>query len=150
LNNRVRDLIVEIRDLGISETLVHGDINSGNLISSPESCVLLDWAEAWISHPFISFEYLRELLRKTHSDRPSWMKELYSAYALPWSELFESTRIERAFAVSAAAAALIYAMVYADVPAARMQDHGRREAFLRSLIRRVDRETRELKTRVAA
>src|SRR5260370_12676787 len=138
LSNRVRGLIAEICDLGIPETLVHGDINSGNLISSPERCVFLDWAEAWISHPFVSFEYLKELLGRTHPTRANWLQDLRSAYAEPWRSLNGHSVVDRALRMSPALAALVYALACADPPCHLEPLPARPEPFLRTLLRRID------------
>lgn len=140
LEGRVHELIIDAKDLAMPETLVHGDVNAGNLITSSEGCVLLDWAEAWISHPFVSFEYLKELLRRTHPTRADWLQDLRSAYAEPWRTLYGNSVVDRALAISPALAALVYALACADTPchSERLRTH--REQFLRSLVRRIGRE----------
>src|SRR5260370_33701905 len=73
LNTReIRELAMQIKDfcscledLGLPDTLVDLDLNPGNIIGGFERCVFLDWAEAYVGHPFFTFEYLREHLSRT-------------------------------------------------------------------------------------
>ncbi len=143
LKARVRVLLAELRALHIDESLVHGDINPGNLIVSPGGCTFLDWAEAWIGHPFVSFEYFRELLRKTHPDRPGWLYEVQAAYSAPWRDRYGTARVDHALRISPAIAPLAYAMGAIELPVRFQTLSPRQEAFLRSLVRRIDREARD-------
>ena len=51
-------------DLVIPDALGHLDLNPGNVIVSEGQCVFLDWAEAFVGHPFFSFQYLVEHFRR--------------------------------------------------------------------------------------
>ena len=64
LSARVQDALAVLEDTGIPTTLGHMDINPGNIVCSPTGCVFLDWAEAFVGHPFLTFEYLLEHFRR--------------------------------------------------------------------------------------
>src|SRR5258708_4900843 len=106
--SRMREIVEELASLGIKETLAHGDINAGNVIIAKGGCIFLDWAEAWISHPFISYEYLAELLRKLRPNEPEWLDELRFSYLRPWRDAYRDAILERTLALSRAVAAPVY------------------------------------------
>jgi hypothetical protein len=54
-----------IEDAGIPCTLLHGDVNLGNISISGHSCVFLDWCEAYIGFPFATLEHLLFLIPAT-------------------------------------------------------------------------------------
>ena len=65
LGERLQTALEALDALGIPETLGHLDLNPGNIVASPDRCVFLDWAEAYLGNPFFTFQYLLEHLRRT-------------------------------------------------------------------------------------
>jgi len=61
---QLKEVCVHLKDLGFPDTLGHLDFNPGNIIAGSDRCVFLDWAEAYVGHPFLTFEYLRALTRR--------------------------------------------------------------------------------------
>jgi hypothetical protein len=47
----------------VPDSLGHLDLNPNNLIVLPERTIFLDWAEACVGHPFLTFAYLLEHFR---------------------------------------------------------------------------------------
>lgn len=39
-------------------TILHGDMNLGNLVFAKERCQFIDWCEGYVGHPFITFQHL--------------------------------------------------------------------------------------------
>jgi Phosphotransferase enzyme family len=39
-------------------TILHGDMNLGNLVFARERCQLIDWCEGYVGHPFVTFQHL--------------------------------------------------------------------------------------------
>jgi hypothetical protein len=44
--------------LEIPSTILHGDMNLGNLVFTKEGCQFIDWCEGYVGHPFITFQHL--------------------------------------------------------------------------------------------
>lgn len=43
----------QIEAFGVPETLVHGDLHTGNVAFRPDGLTLFDWTDACIAHPFV-------------------------------------------------------------------------------------------------
>ena len=99
-----------LAELDLPDTLGHMDFNPGNIIGSPSGCVFLDWAEAYVGHPFYTFEYLREQLSRNHPDKKAWQSEVTSCYLDPWSSFVSADVATRALEVTPLVAVLAYAL----------------------------------------
>jgi Phosphotransferase enzyme family len=42
----------------LPETIVHGDLNCGNILIGSEHCQFIDWCEAYVANPLISLQHL--------------------------------------------------------------------------------------------
>ena len=84
LSATLKDALHCLDALQIPDTLGHSDFNPGNILVGSERCVFIDWAEAHISHPFLTFEYLMSHLKKDHSQLMRFEDELRSSYARRW------------------------------------------------------------------
>ena len=68
LGERLQAALSVVEDLGIPNSIGHLDLNPANLIVTRNRCVFLDWAEAYIGHPFFTFQYLLEHFRRAGAD----------------------------------------------------------------------------------
>ncbi len=73
--NRLRDLyntLLRVRDLLMQEdlpiSLIHGDLNLGNIVAGESSCQFIDWAEAYIGPVGINLEHLLLLDKSEAAD----------------------------------------------------------------------------------
>jgi len=55
-----------VEHLGICETIVHGDMNRGNILTGVGHGQFIDWSEAYLGNPLISLQHLL-LLNKVES-----------------------------------------------------------------------------------
>lgn len=149
LSERVRDALNVLAETGFPTTLGHLDLNPGNIVAPLSGCVFLDWAEAFVGHPLLTFEYLREHFRKTFGCDSAEEAKLVSCYSFAWSELVTQKELFRAFEVSPLVAAFACA---AGTDLWRNNDtikEPKTAGYLRSLTRRMDREARALAERSA-
>ncbi|TDU91414.1 phosphotransferase family enzyme [Kribbella voronezhensis] len=51
--DRLREAITELADIGVPETLLHGDLHPGNLAVRDGQVLAFDWTDAALSHPFL-------------------------------------------------------------------------------------------------
>ena len=129
-----------LQDLKIPETLGHLDLNPGNILVSPKRSVFLDWAEGCVANPLISFEYLREhLKRKGMGDQRS-MEGFEQAYLRPWQSLFSPDDLNHAMAASPLVAVFAHAISTNGWRSANAPIHSLTDGYLRSLARRMYRE----------
>jgi len=146
LSEEVRSCLDELRASDIPNTLGHLDFNPGNILVSPEQCVFLDWAEGSVGHPFFTFQYLLEHRRRFHSTELDSEKMLVSSYALPWRAFASPDEIAKSLAL----APLLAAFACAAHLAWTNPDLSERPViagYLRSLVRRMKRESDALRER---
>ena len=67
-DRQVKDALTAWAQSNIPDTLGHLDLNPGNILISPDQCVFLDWAEAYVGPPFLTFQYLIEHLSQTKQE----------------------------------------------------------------------------------
>jgi len=88
-----------LRETNTPETLGHSDFNPGNILMNGDRCVFIDWAEAHVSHPFLTFEFLRVHLHK-HPQLSAQDDELREAYSRSWLSVISLSNLDRAFEFS--------------------------------------------------
>jgi aminoglycoside phosphotransferase (APT) family kinase protein len=134
-------------DIGIPYTLGHGDFNPGNILVEGDRCVFIDWAEAHVGHPFLTFEYLLAHLRMVRPTLTMREDSLREAYTACWQSTLCSADIERGLQLSPLIA------VYASAISSNSWRDPERLAvpqvpgYLRSLTRRMSQESGKLHQR---
>jgi hypothetical protein len=140
LEKQIYECLRFLQSLAIPDTLGHLDLNPGNVIVARSGCVFLDWAEAHVGNPFVSFEYLREQFRRCVSRERSLEIQITKRYTSHWLDMVPAERITAALAMAPLAAVFTYAAgsnSWKDQNALRDQ---KTAAYLRSLARRMNRE----------
>lgn len=143
----VDDAITMLANLQIPNTLGHLDLNPWNMIVSAERCTFLDWAEAYVGHPFFSFEYLLEHFRRNAHDSAKFEPRVVNAYKTPWKQFLSDACIIEALALTPLAAVFAYAIgdnTWKDQ--VRIRDP-KIAGYFRSLARRMNREAQQLESR---
>jgi thiamine kinase-like enzyme len=136
----IRAALHSMSELKIPVTLGHGDFNPGNILVDPDRCVFTDWAEAHVSHPFLTLEYLLAHLRKTCPTLITQQDHLRKAYTQYWLSTTPLANIDRALRLSPLIAVYAHA-----ISGSAWRDPERRalpkvQAYLRSLTRRMEAE----------
>lgn len=143
LSARVQEALAVLEETGIPTTLGHLDLNPGNVVCSPTGCVFLDWAEAFIGHPFLTFQYLMEHFRRAFGQNHSQETQLVACYTSPWRAFVSENDIRRALELTPLVAVFAYATgndLWTDPQ--KLQET-RAAGYLRSLTRRMEREARK-------
>ena len=141
LREGLQESMALVRSFGLPDTLGHLDCNPGNLLVSPDRCVFLDWAEAAVTHPLVTFEYLRRHMERCAIEEPAAQARVTSAYLRPWEAYFAPEDLRRAAAAVPSVAVFLHA-VGSDTwktldPLARPVLAG----YFRSLARRIYRDS---------
>jgi hypothetical protein len=129
-----------LEGIGLPDTLGHMDFNPGNIIGSPDGCVFLDWAEAYVGHPFYTFGYLLEQLSRNHPDKKPWQSEMTSCYLDPWISFAYADVATRALEVTPLVAVLAYALSNNTWQDSERLENPKIAGYFRSLVRRMQRE----------
>ena len=150
LKEQLKRSLSDLKATRIPDTLGHLDFNPSNILVSQDHCVFLDWAEAYLGHPFLTLEYLLEQVRRIGSLDASSRTQITSAYTFRWKNLFEPAEIGRSLACTPLVAVFLYAIsvdAWRDpVPSYRPEV----AKLLRSLCRRMAREVDRLRNEVEA
>ena len=147
LSEQVQEALRIVEESPIPTSLGHLDFNPGNIIAPLSGCVFLDWAEAFVGHPFLTFEYLREHFRRTFGSDSAPETELVSCYSFAWRAFVSERDLCRNFEVASLVAVFACA---AGTDLWRNQERlnePHTAGYLRSLTRRMDREARALADR---
>ena len=147
LGDRIQSALDALEALGIPETLGHLDLNPGNIVVSPNRCVFLDWVEAYVGNPFISFQYLLEHRRRTIGTDSAVEARLIESYCAQWEQIVSRAAVAEALALAPLLAVFAYAVgSNAWETAERLQEPAT-AGYLRSLTRRMNREANQLEDR---
>lgn len=122
-------------ELGIPDTLIHNDLNKGNILLDGKNCVFTDWCEAAIGNPFLSCERLCQLNRE-HAE------SIRNAYRECWSNRLSTKCIDDAMILCPLLA--VYACLYGrgDWLNDTKEIRPNFESYARSLARHMDRAAR--------
>jgi hypothetical protein len=121
--------------LPIPDSLCHADVAPHNiLVDRDHRCIFIDWAGAYLSHPFLPFEHLVARMKKERDFAAAWEPALREAYAAEWSLFASPDHIETAYRWTPGVAVLLYAVQRYEFykPAYRL---GKGGARLRGLLR---------------
>lgn len=144
LKLRIQDFLTLLEGLRIPNTLGHLDLNPWNIIVCADRSVFVDWAEAYLGHPFLSFQYLLEHFRREFADGTELESRLTEIYKAPWQNLLPAELVAEALILAPLAAVFAYAAgtgAWRDRQKLRDQDLA---GYLRSLARRMNREALQL------
>jgi len=144
LSLEIRHALGEFQELGLPDTVGHLDCNPANIIVSGGDCVFLDWAEAFVGPPVFTFAYLLEHLRTAFPNDSNQIESLTASFVEPWFPVLEPRKMSEALVLTPLLAAFAYLTASQSwltesaplIPSAR--------GLLRSLARRMKRESDHL------
>ena len=137
---RLREACFDLGELSFPNTLGHLDFNPGNVVVASDRCAFLDWAEAYVGHPFFTFEYLREHLSRSHPDAGAWRSRVTSHYLEPWSSFISADKLSQALEITPLVAVFAYAVGSGAWRDSRRLQNPKLAGYLRALTRRMQRE----------
>ena len=147
VDERIKESCALLGRIGIPDTLGQIDMNPGNILVSENGCVFLDWAEASVMHPFVTFEYLREHMVRSGIGGPTAADDLTRAYLGPWTAFYSRDELANALALSPLIAVFIYAVANDSWRSSDLDRHPKLPGYFRALTRRMYREAVRLPER---
>jgi hypothetical protein len=147
LSATIKDALNCLEALRIPDTLGHSDFNPGNIIVGPERCTFIDWAEAHVSHPFLTFEYFLSHLRKDYPSLVRFEGAVRSSYAQRWESVSSSEHVSEAFLFSPLVAVFAYAVAGNSWRDPERLKIPHVPGYLRSLTRRMKQEAESAQRR---
>ena len=131
---------VRLDALGLPETVVHGDMNAGNILVGPSHCQFIDWAEAYIGSPLITLQHLLLLNQiEGHSTKMRSDEVLKDRYHGVLSEICDVDKFDEGYAYIPLVAAFSALYARGDWLTTELRNDPRRQAYARTLARCMDR-----------
>ena len=133
----LRDACFRLEALNIPDTLIHNDLNAGNILWDGVNYVFTDWSEAAVGNPFLSCERLCQL-------NPAHSESVRTGYRNLWAHLLKAETLDKAIAL--APLLTIYAYLYGrgDWLGTRPGVRPEFDSYARSLARHMDRAAKDL------
>jgi hypothetical protein len=133
----LRDACFRLEALGLPETLIHNDVNPGNILCDGANLVFTDWAETAVGNPFTVCERMCRL-------NPSHRKSLQAVYRDCWSDRLSDKDFEEAFNLTHLVA--VYAYLYGRGTWLKQTEGAppKLDSYRRGLARHMDRAAREI------
>lgn len=133
-----------MESLGIGESIVHGDLNTGNILTGIDHCQFIDWCEAYLGNPLVSLQHLLLLNRVGGLELRDFVSEiLKTRYLDVWASECDPEAMREGFVympMLAIASTLYGRGDWLDSP---LRHDSRRRSYARSLARYMDRASRE-------
>ena len=133
-----------VEDLGIGETIVHGDMNRGNILIASGHCTFIDWSEAYIGNPLIALQYLLLLNNVENMELRHFINlALKQRYLDAWAASCDPVALHEGFVYMSllAAASTLYGR--GDWLTSPQRNDPRRQSYARTLARRMDRAAQD-------
>lgn len=146
IRHEVTFALEELEDAGVPSTLGHLDLNPGNVLVSNAHCVFLDWAEAYVGPPMLSFQYLLEQRRRLHGADAASETALVSLYTRRWKRFVSPRQIVTTLRAAPLLAVFAYAAAGLAWRNPGLDWRPEKAGYLRSLVRRLKREADKRRT----
>jgi hypothetical protein len=128
----------------VPATVIHGDMNLGNILVGSSHCQLIDWAETYVGSPLTTFQHLLLLNQaQDESVRASIQRGLKNQYRRLLLAICEAEQIDEAFLFMPLVAAFGALCGRGDWLASPLRYDPRRQRYARTLARHIDRAARE-------
>jgi Phosphotransferase enzyme family len=137
------DTCRRMEDLDVPQTIIHGDLNLGNIVQSQNRCRFLDWSEAYVGCPFVTLPHLLLLNQAEDSENRALLDVvLEDRYKRAWLRLCDEAAIDEGFVYMSllAVASALYGRC--DWLSTSARDDPRRHIYARNLTRHLDRAAR--------
>ena len=132
---RLKEMCEELAEFSVPPTLKHGDLDAGNMFLQDGNCILMDWSDACVSHPF----FTPHNISRVRKSGP----RLRDVYLSRWTDYEPMDRLVKAFQLAEPLRLLHQALSYQRYilpylePGARWELDDFVPSLLRSLLRRM-------------
>jgi hypothetical protein len=107
----------------IPYTIEHGDLWPGNFLVDQDTCVIIDWEDVAIAHPFFSLAPLRVGLFQSQLSAPVFLDRLEQAYLAAYAALAPPERLRTALHMAAPLSFIDMAIRYRHQPPSVVRLH---------------------------
>jgi hypothetical protein len=133
-----------MEDLDLPETIVHGDLNCGNILIGCGHCRFIDWCEAHVGSPLVSLQHLLLLNKSEHPETRRQINLLLKErYLKIWAASCHPDVLNEGFICMPLLSIVSTLYGRGDWLNAPKRNDPRRMCYARTLARHMDRATRE-------
>jgi hypothetical protein len=125
--------------LGVPDTIMHNDLNRGNILTRKRQCVFIDWCEASIGNPFLTLQQLLLLIPGNCAKADEMTCQLKQQYRRSWADSLCAWRIDRAFVLAPLLVLVSHLYGRGDWLNSERRDDPQVQGYARTLGRRMDR-----------
>jgi hypothetical protein len=133
---RLKEKVGELTTFGVPQTLVHGDLHLGNVVTRDGSYLFFDWTDGCVTHPF--FDMMGIYNQKDEDLR----SQFQNAYLEVWTEFESMDRLQRCWKLAGSLYYLHHAISYqhitANLEAINQPELDAAPKFLRDLLNHED------------
>ena len=109
----IRFMGYDLLDFNIPLTLVHGDLQSENVVLTDEGKTMFyDWSDSCVTHPFFDVPFLLESLADDLPDYPQAKEHLVDVYLQAWTTYEPIEKLRVAYQLAETLAIMHQALVY--------------------------------------
>jgi hypothetical protein len=126
----------------LPDTLIHNDINPGNILIDGERCFFIDWAEGHVGNPFFTYQQLKAHLFRDdpNGSRAEHFEQLYRRH---WRDCLSDSDLDHIFAIAPALAILSSLYGRGDWLNSSGRGDPDSQSYSRSLARHLDRAAKD-------
>jgi hypothetical protein len=140
LGGILRDACFRLEDLEIPNTVIHNDINPGNVLFNGARCVFTDWCETGIGNPFFTLHHLCRLRCDGRDRSISNSREIYKQC---WARHLTEKQIDLAVPLIPLLSILSYFYGRGTWLHSPQRTDPHVESYARSLARHMDRAAQD-------
>lgn len=127
-----------MEELQIPDTLIHNDMNAGNILFDGSRAVFTDWAEAYIGNPFFTFHHLWVQAQQSDATH-AWAEKAQTIYTHYWRSRLEDVTVSHALALCPPLAIASYLIGRDTAFQSPQRNEVQCQSYVRSLTRHLDR-----------
>jgi hypothetical protein len=133
-----------VEEIAMPATVLHGDMNVGNVLYDDGHCQFIDWSEAYIGFPLVTLQHL--LLLNQPSDvqlKSRWDRILIDRYRAVMSQVCGQDAMDRGIACMPMIAAASAMYERGQWLRTSLANNPRRQVYVRTLARHMDQAARD-------
>lgn len=138
------DVCRRTEDLELPETIVHGDLNHGNVLTGSGGCQFIDWCEAYVGNPLITLQHLLLLNKATRPELSGFVERvLKQRYRDLWTKICDPVGFDTGFVFMPLLAIASSLIGRGDWLTSPKRNDPRRQSYARTLARYMDHAARD-------
>jgi hypothetical protein len=123
----------------IPNSILHGDISPGSILSDGARCVFTDWCEAYVGNPFITLEQFCVHAKRIPTNPAPWLARIKAAYCGVWRDLLSEEQLHSTLSLTPLLSLFSYLYGRGDWLSNSRRLEPAMQGYARALARHMDR-----------